>query len=103
MRVTLLARAPGRPRTQPSAHSQAACLACGRCQNLQWILCAVQGKLPHQRGADLHFATVPRDLSMAGYRDPGQTGSWWMEPHWQTFAVSDVFYAEARTAATIAS
>ena len=65
-----------------------------RCVNLVWITCAARGSLPRQRGRELHFATAPRDLDWSGYDDPSRTGSWWMEPRWQTFAVSDVYYAE---------
>jgi hypothetical protein len=61
---------------------------------LVWLSCATRGRLPGQRGRELHFASAPRDLDWAGYEDAGRTGSWWMEPHWQTFAVSDVFFAE---------
>jgi hypothetical protein len=64
------------------------------CVNLAWITCATKGKLPGQRGREMHFALAPRDLSWWGYEDPGSTGSWWMEPRGQTFAVSDVYYAE---------
>ena len=58
------------------------------------ITCAARGWLPGQRGREMHFATAPRDLDWGGYDDPSRTGSWWMEPHWNTFAVSDVFFAE---------
>ena len=64
------------------------------CVNLKWIACAARGMLPGQQGTDIHFATAPRDLDWEGYHDPSRTGSWWMEPHANTFAVSDVFYSE---------
>ena len=64
------------------------------CVNLVWITCAAKGSLPGQRGREMRFATAPRDLDWGGYRDPSRTGSWWMEPHDRTFAVSDVYYVE---------
>lgn len=67
----------------------------------QWILCAVRGLLPKQRGRQLHFASAPRDLDFAGYRDPSLTGSWWMEPHDWHFAVSDVYFVEIAILTTI--
>ena len=72
------------------------------CQNLEWVLCAVQGKLPSQRGSDMHFATAPRDLDLDGWYDPSRTGAWWMEPHDWHFAVSDVLYVESAWPTTTA-
>ena len=57
-------------------------------------MCAAQGKLPNQRGHELHFATPPKALDLAWYRDPTLTGEWWGMDHKSTFAVSDVFFAE---------
>lgn len=64
------------------------------CQNLDWVLCAVQGKLPGQGTRDMHFATAPKDLDFRVFEDPGRGKAWWMEPHEKHFAVSDVYFAE---------
>lgn len=64
------------------------------CVNLRWVVCAVTGRLPGQRGKQLHFATAPKALDAAVYRDPSLSDEWWMEPHDQTFSVGDVFFAE---------
>ena len=65
------------------------------CTNFQWVLCAVRGLLPGQgSGNKIHFAKAPRQLDTRDMEDPGRTGGWWLEPHWQHYAVSDVFFAE---------
>ena len=58
------------------------------------MLCAVKGRLPHQRGDEIRFAVAPGALDWNIWVDPGLSDSWWMEPHGETFAVSDVFFAE---------
>ena len=64
------------------------------CQNLRWLLCAVQGKLPHQKGKELHFASAPKDVDWNVWDDPARGDAWWPEPHESSFAVSDVFFVE---------
>lgn len=58
------------------------------------MACALLGKLPLQRGKQLHFALPPSQLQLSHYLDPKLTGEWWSEPHASSFAVSDVYYAE---------
>lgn len=65
------------------------------CRNLQWVTCAARGMLPSQGPSRaMHFAKAPRELDTRDLDDPGRTGSWWTEPHWNHYAVSDVFFAE---------
>ena len=60
------------------------------CQNLRWMLCAVQGKLPGQQGRTaLHLATAPKKLRVESLHG-------WdfahIDPSYYT--VEDVFYLE---------
>ena len=64
------------------------------CQNFEWVLCAVKGQLPGQRGAEMHFAKAPKHMNLGEYYHPEWSGEWWPEPHWENFALSDVFFAE---------
>lgn len=54
----------------------------------------MQGKLPHQRARELHFATAPFSLTLDLYQDPGKSGSFWPQPHATHFAESDAFFAQ---------
>ena len=75
------------------------------CQNLQWLMCALQGLLPGQRRSSgrgqLHFATAPRDLDWRVWDNPALGAAWWMDPHDRTFAVSDVYFAEVAILSTV--
>lgn len=69
------------------------------CRNFQWVLCAVRGLLPGQgRKLGIVFAKAPNELDIRGMDDPLRItdpgDSWWFEPHWSHYAVSDVFYGE---------
>lgn len=69
------------------------------CRNLQWVVCAVRGLLPGQgSGAGIRFAKPPKELDTRAMDDPGLIedpgDGWWSEPHWEHYAVSDVFYGE---------
>jgi hypothetical protein len=73
------------------------------CRNLQWVLCAVRGLLPGQRGRGGHapairFAKAPRELDTRDFADPGRPNidgaAWWNEPHATHYAVTDVFFGE---------
>ena len=49
------------------------------CVNLQWQLCAVQGKLPNQGSPQISFATAPKDLKVEWWEDPANNpvmGKW---------------------------
>ena len=71
------------------------------CRNLQWVSCAVQGRLPGQGSAGIRFAKPPKDLDTREFDNPSLAGSWWTEPHWQHYAVSDVFFGEVCILSTI--
>ncbi|KAL1521408.1 hypothetical protein AB1Y20_021072 [Prymnesium parvum] len=69
------------------------------CVNLQWQLCAVQGKLPSQGSNQVSFATAPRDLKAEWWEDPANNpilGKWL--PFGccgaDRFTVADVYFAE---------
>jgi len=69
------------------------------CVNLQWQLCAVNGKLPGQGLPQISFATAPKDLQPQWWTDPGNNpifGKWiafgCCDP--MRFSVADVYYAE---------
>ena len=64
------------------------------CHTFKWLMCAVKGQLPGQRGNEIHFATAPYTLTFAVWDDPGRLGGYWPTPHDQHFAASDVFYAQ---------
>ena len=65
------------------------------CQNLQWVLCAVRGKLPGQSAPHLEFAKTPKSLDLRLLNNPALAKhNWWPSPHDTTFAVTDVYYAE---------
>lgn len=69
------------------------------CRNFQWVVCAVRGLLPGQANAtSLRFAKPPRELDTREMDNPSLIttpgDSWWNEPHWQFYAVSDVFFGE---------
>lgn len=40
------------------------------CVNLEWQMCAVQGKLPGQGSKKVSFATAPKDLKVEWWEDP---------------------------------
>jgi len=76
------------------------------CANLQWVLCAVRGLLPGQgSSAEIRFAKPPKELDTRAMdnpdliEDPGD--GWWGEPHWERYAVSDVFYGEVCVLSTV--
>jgi|EP00966_Prymnesium_polylepis_P219264 hypothetical protein len=46
------------------------------CRNLEWMVCATQGKLPGQGGKTLRFAHVPSALKVMGGKPLGQCGGW---------------------------
>ena len=69
------------------------------CRNLQWVACAVQGRLPGQGTSNLRFAKEPKKLDTRWLDNPdlvtGPPGDkWWFEPHWNHYAVSDIFFGE---------
>ena len=63
------------------------------CVNLRWVLCALSGKLPGQRGRDVHFALAPSELDWAMWNDVSRAETQIGEPG-VGFAVSDVYFAE---------
>ena len=67
------------------------------CRNLHWQMCAAQGKLPGQGGAEIHFAVAPHNLDVGTFRRPGQ--------HYErtigAFQKSDVYFLQICTLAHI--
>jgi len=74
------------------------------CQNLEWQLCALQGKLPGQRNHKVTFASAPRDLELRWWHNPSTHPTWPCEngrcPN-GGFTVGDVYFAELMVAYTI--
>ena len=64
------------------------------CQNLQWVLCSLQGLLPRQKGRKFHFATTPQDLEIGVWEHPTTWPCNEEECGVNKFAVGDVFFAE---------
>jgi len=62
------------------------------CQNIEWQMCALTGKLPHQDGRKVSFATAPRDLQLEWWTDPSKHPTY--TPVWDGFALGDVYFAE---------
>ena len=77
------------------------------CQNLEWQLCALQGKLPGQGGTAIAFATRPRDVQLEWWANPSTHPTYpchqdgWCDPG--AFTVGDVFFAEVLIAYKICS
>jgi len=77
------------------------------CQNLEWQLCALQGKLPGQGGTAIAFATRPRDVQLEWWANPSTHPTYpcrqdgWCDPG--AFTVGDVFFAEILIAYKICS
>ena len=77
------------------------------CQNLEWQLCALQGKLPGQGGTAIAFATRPRDVELEWWANPSTHPTYpcqqngWCDPG--AFTVGDVFFAEIVVAYKICS
>ena len=68
------------------------------CQNFEWQMCALQGKLPCQGGRAIAFATRPRDLQLEWWQHPSLHPTYPCQPNGQcdpgAFTVGDVFFAE---------
>jgi hypothetical protein len=68
------------------------------CDSLQWLVCAARGRLPQQRGKQLHFATPPYSLTVDLYHDTALAyrvaHTYWPEPHARHFAATDVLFAQ---------
>ena len=74
------------------------------CQNLQWQLCALQGKLPGQGGKAISFATRPQDLQLEWWENPTTHPTYpcsggQCDPG--AFTVGDVFFAEVMIMYTV--
>ena len=71
------------------------------CQNLEWQLCALQGKLPGQGSRHVSFATPPAALRLEWWEQPSTHPTFpcsgtWCNP--SGFTVGDVYFAEVATA-----
>lgn len=63
------------------------------CQNIEWQLCALRGKLPGQDGRKISFAAVPKDIPLEWWKDPERTHPTY-KPKRNGYALGDVFFAE---------
>mgnify|MGYP007078100274 CR=1 FL=1 len=68
------------------------------CQNIEWQLCALNGKLPHQDGRKVSFATAPRDLQLIWWNDPSTHPTF--DPGYG-YALGDVYFAEVAVIFTV--
>ena len=76
------------------------------CQNLEWQMCALQGKLPGQGSDTISFATPPRDLQLEWWNDPTTHPTYPCDVWARTcdpnaFTVGDVYFAEVMITYTI--
>ena len=61
------------------------------CQNIEWQLCALNGKLPGQDGTKVMFSSAPKDLQVGWWNEP------WTHPTYSPgtgYSLGDVFFAE---------
>ena len=95
----MLVRAQSRqwPRASPFEYRSRLVLTDNICRNLEWMVCAAQGKVPGQ-GDDrvIRFAKAPNTLELSGL---GQCRGWVPEDRPAGFvfgyATADIFYLEA--------
>ena len=77
------------------------------CQNLEWQLCALQGKLPGQGGTAIAFATRPRDVQLEWWANSSTHPTYPCHKDGRcdpgAFTVGDVFFAEVLIAYKICS
>lgn len=76
------------------------------CQNLEWQLCALTGRLPGQGARPLlAFATAPRELQLQWWEEPSTHPTFPCVPGRACdpsgFTVGDVFFAEVAVAYTV--
>lgn len=69
------------------------------CQNIEWQLCAIRGKLPGQDAAKISFASAPRDLELKWWTDVNTHPTYAPKP--DGYALGDVFFAELCVTFTI--
>jgi len=62
------------------------------CQNIEWQMCAINGKLPGQKAREVSFASAPKDVPQIWWDDPGTHPTF--TPNWDGYALGDVFFAE---------
>lgn len=67
------------------------------CRNLEWQVCAAQGKLPGQGNKDIVFAIPPRDLEPEGRRPLGKCNGYGGNLGgcpWTGYATDSIFFFE---------
>ena len=62
------------------------------CQNIEWQLCALNGKLPGQDGNKISFASAPKDVQLTWWNDPSTHPTY--TPRWDGYSLGDVYFAE---------
>ena len=62
------------------------------CQNIEWQMCALNGKLPGQDGRKVSFASAPKDVQLQWWTDPSTHPTY--TPRWDGYSLGDVFFAE---------
>ena len=55
------------------------------CQNIEWQMCAINGKLPGQDGRKISFASAPKDVQLAWWNDPSTHPTY--QPRWDGYAL----------------
>lgn len=70
------------------------------CQNLEWQMCAIHGRLPGQDGMKVSFATAPKDLELVWWTDPAGTHPTY-KPFQNGYELGDVFFAEMAVTFTL--
>ena len=62
------------------------------CQNIEWQMCAINGKLPGQDRRKVSFASAPKDVQVIWWKDPSTHPTY--SPRWDGYTLGDVFFAE---------
>lgn len=62
------------------------------CQNIEWQLCALSGKLPGQDGNKVSFASAPKDVSPVWFHDSDTHPTY--KPRLDGYSLGDVYFAE---------
>jgi len=69
------------------------------CQNLEWQMCAIHGRLPGQDGSKMSFATAPNELNLMWWNDHDTHPTY--SPVYGGFSLGDVFFAEVAVTFTL--
>lgn len=62
------------------------------CQNIEWQMCALSGKLPGQDGRKVSFASAPKDVKAEWFHNPDLHPTF--RPNFDGYSLGDVYFAE---------